>query len=108
MLFPPLFTIVLNWPPVEWPNSALNWFCRSENSCVASVGTYTSGPVIVLLLLSTPSIMKSLFVGRWPPIEGPVPWPIPPLLAIPALSSDRLSSEKTAARFDDRQIHGLL
>ena len=24
----PLLTTVLNWPPVEWPNSALNWFCK--------------------------------------------------------------------------------
>src|SRR5207247_10843931 len=85
MLFPPLFTIVLNWPPVEWPNSALNWFCRSENSCVASVGTYKSGPVIVLLLLSKPSIMKSLFVGSLPPFEGPVPLPILHFFVIPAL-----------------------
>src|ERR1041385_92766 len=85
----PLLTIVLNWPPLECPHSAPTWLWSRVNSAVASVGTYTSGPVMVLLLLSTPSIMKLLFIGRWPPTDGPVPCPRPPLLATPALSSDK-------------------
>jgi hypothetical protein len=35
-------------------------------------------------------MVKLLFMGRCPPIEGPVPWPTPPLLVTPALNSDRL------------------
>src|SRR5579884_664777 len=49
---------------------------------------------MVLLLLSTPSIMKLLFMGRWPPTEGPVPWPTPPLLATPELSRESCNAPK--------------
>src|SRR6266446_3756596 len=55
-----------------------------------SLGTGTSGPVTVLLLLSMPSTVKLLFRGRCPPMLGPEPAPIPPLLATPELKSERL------------------
>jgi hypothetical protein len=84
---------------VECPNSAPNWFVSSVNSAVESVGTYTRGPVTVLLLLSTPSTMKLLFIGRWPPTDGPVPCPTPPLLATPELSRDRFSAPKSPLAF---------
>ena len=51
-----------------------------------------------LRLLSTPSIMKLLLRGRWPPTEGPVPTPMPPELATPAPSSDRLSTPPQVIR----------
>ena len=38
-LLVPLFTMVLNWPPEEWPYSARNWFARSVNSATLSFGT---------------------------------------------------------------------
>jgi len=34
-------------------------------------------------------------MGRWPPTDGPVPWPTPPLLATPALNS--LASKSVGA-----------
>ncbi len=78
----------MNCPPEECPNSGENWFCRSENSATASLGTNTSGPVTPLLLLSTPSIVKLLLRGRWPPTDGPAPTPTPPLVATPAPKSE--------------------
>jgi hypothetical protein len=80
----------LNTPPDECPNSALNWFCSTVNSATASFGTVMIGPVTSLRLLSTPSMVKLLLRGRWPPMAGPVPTPTPPELVTPALSSDRL------------------
>src|SRR5260370_33782888 len=55
-----------------------------------SLGTGTSGPVTLLLLLSIPSTVKLLLRGRCPPTLGPAPAPIPPLLATPELKSERL------------------
>src|ERR1700739_425955 len=81
--------MVLNWPPDECPKSGANWFCRTENSATASFGIVTNGPVTALSLLSTPSMVKLLFLGRWPPMLGPVPAPIPPPVATPALKSER-------------------
>src|ERR1700733_5292513 len=80
--------IWLNWPPEEWPYSGENWFAITVNSETASLGTCTNGPVMDLLLLSTPSMVKLLSRGRWPPPEGPVPPPTAPPVAIPAWSSD--------------------
>src|SRR3954468_19621565 len=80
----------LNCPPEEWPNSALNWFCIMVKFETASPGTVKFGPVTDLLLLSIPSTVKLLLRGRWPPTEGPVPAPTPPLLATPAPKRDRL------------------
>ena len=54
----------------------------------------TKGPVTPLLLLSTPSTVKLLLRGRWPPTDGPVPAPTPPLLATPEPSSERFSTPK--------------
>ena len=53
-----------------------------------------SGPVVDFSLLSTPSTVKLLLLGRWPPTEGPVPMPTPtpPALATPAVSMDRFST----------------
>src|SRR5258708_8067094 len=34
-------------------------------------------------------MVKLLFLGRWPPMLGPVPAPIPPPVATPALKSER-------------------
>src|ERR1700686_927265 len=81
--------MVLNWPPDECPKSGVNWFCRTENSATASFGIVTNGPVTAFSLLSTPSMVKLLFLGRWPPMLGPVPAPIPPPVATPALKSER-------------------
>src|ERR1700733_266404 len=81
--------MVLNWPPEECPKSGGNWFCRTENFATASFGIVTNGPVVTLSLLSTPSMVKLLFLGRWPPMLGPVPAPIPPPVATPALKSER-------------------
>src|SRR5438034_3464106 len=53
--------MVLNCPPEEWPNSGENWFCSTENSATASLGTVTRVPVTLVSLLSTPSIVKLLF-----------------------------------------------
>src|SRR5258708_9526923 len=53
-------------------------------------GTGTRGPVTLLLLLSIPSTVKLLLRGRWPPMLGPEPAPIAPLLATPELKSERL------------------
>src|ERR1700753_281869 len=92
--FVPLFTTVLNCPPEECPNSGEKLFSSSENSATASCGTVTNGPVMPLLLLSTPSIVKLLLRGRWPPTEGPAPTPTPPLLVTPALNSDRFRAPK--------------
>ena len=47
-----------------------------------------------LLLLSTPSMVKLLLRGRWPETEGPVPAPIPPLVATPAFNNERLRTPK--------------
>src|SRR5204862_7016615 len=55
-----------------------------------SFGTGTRGPVTLLLLLSIPSTVKLLLRGRWPPMLGPEPAPIAPLLATPELKSERL------------------
>ena len=44
------------------------------------------GPVTSWRLLSTPSMLKLLFVGRWPPTDGPVPYPMPPLCVTPGAS----------------------
>ena len=56
------------------------------------VGNDTSGPVTVLLLLSTPSMGKLLFRARCPPTEGPEPTPTPPEDATPAVRSDRFKT----------------
>ena len=58
------------------------------NSDTASLGTCTNGPVMDLLLLSIPSIVKLLLRGRCPPTEGPVPTPTAPPVATPACSRD--------------------
>src|SRR5205814_10049521 len=92
----PLITTVLNCPPDECPNSGLNWFCRTVKFATASFGILISGPVTDLLLLSTPSTVKLLLRGRCPPTEGPEPAPMPPLLATPALSRERLSTPEFA------------
>src|SRR6202158_163524 len=55
-----------------------------------SFGTGTRGPVTLLLLLSIPVTEKLLLRGRWPPILGPEPAPMPPLLATPELKRERL------------------
>ena len=86
----PLRSAMLNCPPVECPNSAVNWFCNIENSATASLGTRMFAPVTSARLLSTPSTMKLFCRGRCPPTEGPSPSPMPPLLPTPAPSSDRL------------------
>src|ERR1700734_2935447 len=94
--------IWLNWPPEEWPYSGENWFAITVNSETASLGTCTNGPVTDLLLLSTPSMVKLLLRGRWPPTEGPVPTPTAPPVAIPAWSSDALMTPEppdTIGRF---------
>src|SRR2546421_6417516 len=88
--FVPLFNTKLNWPPEEWPNSGEYWFCSTVNSAIESLGTGTKGPVTLLLLLSIPSTVKLLLRGRWPPMLGPEPAPIAPLLATPELKSERL------------------
>src|SRR2546430_7031033 len=88
--FVPLFNTKLNWPPEEWPNSGEYWFCSTVNSAIESFGTGTRGPVTLLLLLSIPSTVKLLLRGRWPPMLGPEPAPIAPLLATPELKSERL------------------
>src|SRR5438876_6762860 len=88
--FVPPFKTKLNWPPEEWPNSGEYWFCRTVNSEMESFGTGTSGPVTLLLLLSMPSTVKLLLRGRWPPMLGPEPAPMPPLLATPELKRERL------------------
>ena len=75
----PLLITSLNWPPEEWPYCAENWLARIENSCTASFGILARGPVTLLLLLSTPSIVKLLLRGRCPPTDGPVPAPMAPL-----------------------------
>src|SRR5947209_18278119 len=94
-LLVPLFRVVLNCPPEEWPNSGLYWFCRTVKLCTASLGMLTNGPVTTLLLLSTPSISKLLLRERWPPMDGPVPAPTPPGLATPALRRDRFRTPFT-------------
>src|SRR5277367_3539893 len=86
--------IWLNWPPEEWPYSGENWFAITVNSETASLGTCTNGPVTLLLLLSTPSMVKLLLRGLWPPTEGPVPAPTPPLVATPDPSKERLRTPK--------------
>src|ERR1700678_1816237 len=86
--------LVLNWPPEEWPNSGANWFVMSENSPTASFGTYTSGPVTLLSWLSTPSMVKLLLLGRWPPTDGPVPMPTPPEEATPGLNSETFNTPR--------------
>src|SRR5947209_19397623 len=86
----------LNWPPEEWPKSAENWFWRTLNSATASLGTLTIGPVTARLLLSMPSTVKLLLVGRWPPTEGAVPYPAPPLLVTPAASKERFKTPDLA------------
>ena len=88
--FPPLFTTWLNWPPEEWPNSGEIWFCCTVNSATASLGTVTSGPVTLPLLLSIPSTVKLLLRGRCPPTDGPAPRPTAPLEPTPAFNSERL------------------
>src|SRR5258708_1774392 len=55
-----------------------------------SFGTGTRGPVTLLLLLSIPSTVKLLLRGRCPPMLGPEPAPIAPLLATPELKRERL------------------
>src|SRR5215472_10973576 len=52
----------------------------------------TNGPVTLLLLLSTPSIVKLLSRGLWPPTDGPVPAPTPPLVLTPDCSKDRFKT----------------
>src|SRR5215471_14095380 len=94
MSFVPVLTTVLNCPAFECPNSGLNWFVSAENSCTASFGTVTKGPVTLLLLLSTPSIMKLLSRGRCPPTEGPVPAPTPPLVLTPDCNNDRFNTPR--------------
>src|ERR1700747_2535184 len=84
--------MVLNCPPEECPKSGENWFCSKENSATASLGTETRGPVTDLSLLSTPSIVKLLLRGRWPPTEGPAQTPTLPLVATPALKSERFNT----------------
>ena len=71
----PLLMVVLNWPPEEWPNSVLNWFDSKVKFSTASLGTVIRLPVTALLLLSTPSTVKLLLYGRWPPTDGPTPIP---------------------------------
>src|SRR5438876_814035 len=88
--FVPPFKTKLNWPPEEWPNSGEYWFCRTVNSEMESFGTGTRGPVTLLLLLSMPSTVKLLLRGRCPPMLGPEPAPMPPLLATPELKRERL------------------
>src|SRR6202030_2506393 len=89
--------MVLNWPPEEWPKSGVNWFCKTENSATAWLGMVTSGPVTDLLLLSTPSMLKLLLRGRWPPMDGPVPAPTPPPVATPALKRERFRTPPVTA-----------
>src|SRR3974390_612143 len=47
------------------------------------------GPVTERLLLSTPSTVKLLLRGRFPPTAGPEPAPRPPELATPAFNNDK-------------------
>jgi len=82
----------LNWPPDEWPKSGENWFCSTVSSATASLGSETTGPVTLSLLLSIPSMVKLLLRGRCPPTDGPVPAPVAPLVETPAFSSDKLST----------------
>src|SRR5205807_3421983 len=84
--------MVLNCPPEECPNSGENWFCSTENSATASLGTFTRGPVTLVSLLSTPSMVKLLLRGLCPPTEGPVPTPTPPLVVTPAASKERFKT----------------
>src|SRR5262245_28824132 len=86
----PETSVWLNCPPDECPNSGENWFCSTVKFCTASLGMVMTGPVTDLLLLSTPSTVKLLLRGRCPATEGPVPAPMPPLVATPASSSERL------------------
>src|ERR1700751_2040794 len=88
-LFVPLLIVVLNWPPEECPNSELNWFEINEKLSTASLGTMISDPVTDLLLLSTPSTVKLLSRGRWPPTDGPTPKPIAFAFETPGASIDR-------------------
>src|SRR5580704_8241285 len=53
-----------------------------------------SGPVTALLLLSIPSMVKLLLRGRCPPMDGPMPIPIPPEEATPGLRSDAFKTPK--------------
>src|ERR1700733_7541215 len=109
--FVPLLMIWLNWPPEEWPYSGENWFAITVNSETASLGTCTNGPVTALLLLSTPSMVKLLLRGRWPPTEGPTPIPIPPLEATPGLSREAFKTPKPVdppAEVDGRSVSSTL
>src|SRR4029077_18191587 len=71
-LVPDLVTM-LNWPPAEWPYSALNWLVSKVNSATDSWITGCVGPLVSILLSSTPSMVNPLKRGRVPPIEPPEP-----------------------------------
>src|SRR6266436_3486410 len=72
-LFVPVFVTRLNWPPAEWPYSALNWLVVRANSATASGITVELLPVTPRLLSSTPSTVKLLSRGRVPPTDPPTP-----------------------------------
>src|SRR6202048_83128 len=76
-LFVPVLVTRINWPPAEWPYSALNWFVNSTNSPTASGITVEFGPVTPKLLSSTPSTTKLFSLGRVPPTDPPIPT-VPP------------------------------
>src|SRR6202030_1855892 len=76
-LFVPVLVTRINWPPEEWPYSALNWFVSSTNSPTASGITVEFGPVTPKLLSSTPSTTKLFSLGRVPPTDPPTPT-VPP------------------------------
>ena len=69
----PDLVVVMNWPAVEWPNSAANWLVMSWNSCTESWMGTAIAPFTSPLLLSRPSTTKLLFRGRFPPMVPPCP-----------------------------------
>src|SRR5882724_9905250 len=88
LLVPDLVTI-LNWPPAEWPSSALNIFVTRLKSDTASGITSDVWPVTSTRLSSTPSMLKLFGRGRAPPIEPPSPSTPAPWLVVLGTSKAR-------------------
>src|ERR1700730_13948956 len=71
--FVPDLVTILNWPPEEWPYSALNWLVSRVNSATDSWMTGWVGPFTSSRLSSMPSTENPLNLGRVPPTEPPEP-----------------------------------
>src|SRR5512146_615349 len=90
-LLVPVVVTRLNCPPAEWPYSALNWLVIRFNSETVSGITLELAPVTPMLLSSTPSTVKLLLRGRFPPTAPPVPATPPGWATVFGAKTARLS-----------------